>query len=157
MVRGLPLVELQVWLLARRHWRAGGRISQPGGMAGGDSSDDDDMPALLDQTSDGDSDGGGGAKKPKSKSKSKTKSKLKIKPKTPGAPVQVEEPPEVKAQKQAQKLLETEAATALAGILAEAARTEDIEVAKKGIETAKALECASPAHRATAAHVPRPT
>ena len=132
-------------------WR--GRISQPGGMAGGDSSDDDDMPSLLDQTSDGDSDGGGGAKKPKSKSKSKTKSKLKIKSKTPGAPVQVEEPAEVKAQ----KLLETEAATALAGILAEAARTEDIEVAKKGIETAKALECASPAHRATAAHVPRPT
>ena len=132
---------------------AGGRISQPGGMAGGDSSDDDDMPSLLDQTSDGDSDGGGGAKKPKSKSKSKTKSKLKIKSKTPGAPVQVEESPEVKAQ----KLLETEAATALEGILAEAARTEDTEVAKQGIETAKALECASPAHRATAAHVPRPT
>ena len=111
-------------------WR--GRIPQPGGMAGGDSSDDDDMPALLDQTSDGDSDGGGGAKKPKSKSKSKTKSKLKIKSKTPGAPVQVEEPPEVKER----KLLETEAATALEGILADAARTEDIEVAKKGIETA---------------------
>ena len=105
-------------------------------MAGGDSSDDDDMPSLLGQTSDGDSDGGGGAKKPKSKSKSKTRSKLKIKTKTPGAPVQVEEPAEVKAQ----KLLETEAATALEGILAEAARTADIEVAKQGIETAKALE-----------------
>jgi len=105
-------------------------------MAGGESSDDDDMPSLLDQTSDGESDDGGGRKKSKPKSKPKSKSKSKPKTKTPGSPVQVEESPEAKAQ----RLLETEATDALEGILADAARTEDTEVLKKGIAAAKGLE-----------------
>ena len=40
-------------------------------MAGGESSDDDDMPSLLDQPSDGESDDGGGGKKSKPKPKPK--------------------------------------------------------------------------------------
>jgi hypothetical protein len=120
-------------------------------MAPGESSDDDDMPGLLDQTSDGESDDGG--KKPKSKSKSKSQSKSKSKTKTPGSPVKVEESPEAKAQ----RLLETEATGALEGILADAARTEDTEVVKKGIAAAKDLECALPAHRALPAHLALPT
>ena len=119
-------------------------------MAGGESSDDDDMPSLLDQTSDGESDDGGGGKKSKPKSKTKSKSKSKLKTKTPGSPVQVEESPEAKAQ----RLLETEATDAFEGILADAARTEDSEVLKKGIAAAKGLECALPAHRTFPTHLP---
>lgn len=119
-------------------------------MAGGESSDDDDMPSLLDQTSDGESDDGGGGKKSKPKSKTKSKSKSKLKTKTPGSPVQVEESPEAKAQ----RLLETEATDAFEGILADAARTEDSEVLKKGIAAAKGLECALLAHRTFLTHLP---